>query len=50
MNKKDLCLYDEAFSIKEMEEETGQCEVCKITECPNCEKHIGKEDKDADCN
>ena len=30
-----ICLVDEAFTIKEMREETGICKICKIKDCPN---------------
>lgn len=29
-----MCLYDEAFTIEEMLEETGYCKLCKLN-CPN---------------
>ena len=29
-----MCLYDEAFTIREMLEETNRCFSCKL-ECPN---------------
>ena len=29
----ELCEYDEAFTIQEMLEETGRCEICKL-DCP----------------
>lgn len=41
-----ICEYDEAFTIKEMLEETGCCANCKINNCPNCGKsYIESEDK-----
>lgn len=32
-----MCEYDEAFTIQEMLEETGQCKDCKLN-CPNVGK------------
>lgn len=29
----NICLYDEAFTKREMREETGRCGICKIAEC-----------------
>lgn len=33
----EMCTYDEAFTIQEMLEETGQCKDCKLN-CPNAGK------------
>lgn len=33
-----MCDYDEAFTRREMYEETGQCLNCKVN--PNCPMHI----------
>lgn len=30
-----MCIYDEAFTIQEMLEETNQCRNCRL-DCPNC--------------
>ena len=29
-----LCPYDEAFTIREMMEETGRCKHCFVPQCP----------------
>lgn len=34
---KNMCSYDEAFTIAEMLEETGLCKKCKLN-CPNAGK------------
>ena len=32
-----ICPYDEAFTVKEMLEETGRCNHCFVPQCPvNC--------------
>lgn len=37
INMNMLCPYDEAFTIKEMIEETGRCKHCFVPQCPlNC--------------
>lgn len=33
-NLNNFCLYDEAFTVREMVEETGRCLWCKIKDCP----------------
>lgn len=33
-----FCEWDEAFTTKEMKEETGRCEKCKL-DCPEAGKH-----------
>ena len=33
----EMCKWDEAFTVSEMKEETGRCDVCKM-DCPNAEK------------
>lgn len=40
MNKIIMCQYDEAFTIKEMREETNLCESCKLKNCPNKREQI----------
>lgn len=34
-----ICIYDEAFTINEMLEETGRCKDCKF-DCPNAGKQM----------
>ena len=33
-----MCLFDEAFTIDEMLEETSMCRNCSNIDCPNCGK------------
>ena len=33
-NLNNFCLYDEAFTVREMVEETGRCLWCKVKDCP----------------
>lgn len=35
--KAEMCKWDEAFTVNEMKEETGQCAVCKM-DCSNAGK------------
>ena len=39
-----MCLYDEAFTQKEMLEETERCQKCKIEDCPNCGARMESEE------
>ena len=34
-----MCKYDEAFTEREMLEETGYCKTCKM-DCPNAGKEL----------
>ena len=44
--KTRLCIYDEAFTIKEMLEETNMCVKCGIAKCSYHGKTKANSDKD----
>ena len=47
IRQNTLCIYDEAFTIDEMLEETGKCAICNIKECANYRKiEADKESKE----